>query len=240
MLGPFDYTLGIVSFLAEAYVVVRLFASKNSLRYFSLNTYMLAAVGVTLGQDVALLKFGVSSQVYGYVYYYTDALLTISLFFVIMSFYQQVFHQMGVGKYVRWASVFLLSATALFSYLVVRRMPSHHLTNRFVVEMSQNLYFVGVVLTYLLWGAVVKLRETRTRLIQLVLALGIFFSSNAACYALRNLFPGLEANFLKWVPPLAGTFLPLAWAYTFTKISEDARLETARVALPRMAAHQHS
>lgn len=240
MLGPFDYALGVFSFLAEAYVVVCLFASKNSLRYFSLNIYMLAAVGVTLGQDVVLLKFGVSSQVYGYVYYYTDALLTIALFFVIMSFYQQVFHQMGVGRYVRWASVFLLSATALFSYLVVRRMPSHHLTNRFVVEMSQNLYFVGVVLTYLLWGAVVKLRETRTRLIQLVLALGIFFSSDAACYALRNLFPSLEPSFLKWVPPLAGTFLPLAWAYTFTKISDDARLETARVALPRMAAHQPS
>ncbi|HLW43627.1 MAG TPA: hypothetical protein VKS00_04010 [Candidatus Acidoferrales bacterium] len=240
MLGPFDYAVTLISFLAEAYVVVCLCVSKNYFRYFSVNIYMLAAVGATIGQVMVLRHFGVASQVYGYVYYYTDALLTISLFFVIMSFYHQVFQQMGVGKYVRWASVFLLSATALFSYLVVRRMPSHHLTNRFVVEMSQNLYFVGVVLTYLLWGAVVKLRETRTRLIQLVLALGIFFSSNAACYALRNLFPGLEANFLKWVPPLAGTFLPLAWAYTFTKISEDARLETARVALPRMAAHQHS
>jgi hypothetical protein len=240
MLGPFDYAVTLISFLAEAYVVVCLCVSKNYFRYFSLNIYMLAAVGATVGQVITLWHFGLTSQVYGYVYYYTDALLTIALFFVIMSFYQQVFHQMGVGRYVRWASVFLLSATALFSYLVVRRMPSHHLTNRFVVEMSQNLYFVGVVLTYLLWGAVVKLQETRTRLIQLVLALGIFFSSNAACYALRNLFPALEPSFLKWVPPLAGTFLPLAWAYTFTKISEDARLETARVALPRMAAHQHS
>ena len=240
MLGPLDYVVVLLSLLAEAYVVIRLCLSENFIRYFSLNIYMLGVVGVTIGQDFALLKFGVSSPVYAYVYYYTDALLTISLFFVIMSFYHQVFRQMSVGKYVRWASVLLLSGTALLSYLIVRRMPSHHLTSRFVVEMSQNLYFVGVVLTYLLWGAVVKLRETRTRLIQLVLALGIFFSADAACYALRNLFPGLEANFLKWVPPLAGTFLPLAWAYTFTKISEDARLETARVALPRMAAHQHS
>lgn len=240
MLGPLDYALVVFGLVAEAYVVVCLCLSKSSLRYLSLSVYMLAVIGLTIAQDVVLLRFGVSSQVYGYVYYYTDALLTISLFFVIMSFYHQVFQQMGVGKYVRLASVFLLSATALFSYLVVRRMPSHHLTNRFVVEMSQNLYFVGVVLTYLLWGAVVKLRETRTRLIQLVLALGIFFSADAAGYALRNLFPALEPSFLKWVPPMAGLFLPLAWAYTFTKISENARLETARVTLPRMAAHQHS
>ncbi|MHB8539673.1 MAG: hypothetical protein ACYDCD_01840 [Candidatus Acidiferrales bacterium] len=200
---------------------------------------MFAAVGVTIAQDIVLQRFGVASPIYSYVYYYSDSLLTISLFFVIMSFYQQVFQQMGVGRYVRGASVLLLSATAVFSYLVVRQNTSH-LTSRFVVELGQNLYFVGVILTYLLWGAIVKLRETRTRLIQLVLALGIFFSADAGAYAMRNLFPGLQVSFLRFVPPLVGLFLPLAWAYTFTKISEDARLETARVAAPRMAAHQHS
>jgi uncharacterized membrane protein YqjE len=245
MLGPVDYILTALGLLAEVYVVVCICASKNRFRYISLSTYMLAAIGVTLGGIFVLRHFGVTSPVYAYMYYYTDALLTISLFFVIMSFYYQVFQQMGVGKYVQRGAILLLSGTALLSYLIVRRMPTHHLTARFVVEMSQNLYFVGMVLTYLLWGAVIKLRETRTRLIQLVLALGIFFSAEAAGYALRNLFPGLETNFLKWIPPLAGTFLPLAWAYTFTRVSEDARLETARVstraaAIQRMAAHQHS
>lgn len=237
--GPFDYIVAILSLLAAAYVVARLCSSRNSFRYLSLNIYMFAAGGVTVGDILVLLHFGISSPMYQYFYYYTDALLTISLFFVIMSFYQQVFQQMGVGKYVRGASVLLLSATAVFSYLVVRQN-TNHLTSRFVVEMGQNLYFVGVVLTYLLWGAVVKLRETRTRLIQLVLALGIFFSADAGAYAMRNLFPGLQVSFLRFVPPLVGLFLPLAWAYTFTKVSEDARLETARVAAPRMAAHQHS
>jgi len=239
MLGPFDYVVNVLGFLAEVYLVVRLCVSKNSLRYFSLSIYMLAAGTVTVGGIFVLRHFGISSPMYQYFYYYTDALLTISLFFVIMSFYQQVFQQMGVGRYVRSASVLLLSATALFSYLVVRQN-TDHLTSRFVVEMGQNLYFVGVVLTYLLWGAIVKLRETRTRLIQLVLALGIFFSADAATYAMRNLFPGLQMSFLKFIPPLVGLFLPLAWAYTFTKIPEDARLETSRVVAPHMAAHQHS
>jgi hypothetical protein len=74
-----------------------------------------------------------------------------------------------------------------------------------------------------------KLRETRTRLIQLVLALGIYFSATAGTYALRNLFPALQPSLLKWVPPLFGMWLPLAWAYTFTRIPEDARLATARL-----------
>ena len=239
MLGAFDYVVMFLSLVTEVYVVVRLCASKNSFRYFSLNIYMLAAGTVTASGVFVLRHFSLSSPVYQYFYYYTDALLTISLFFVIMSFYQQVFQQMGVGRYVRSASILLLSATALFSYLVVRQN-TDHLTSRFVVEMGQNLYFVGVVLTYLLWGAIVKLRETRTRLIQLVLALGIFFSADAATYAMRNLFPGLQGNILRFIPPIVGAFLPMAWAYTFTKVSEDARLETSRVVAPHMAAHQHS
>lgn len=128
----------------------------------------------------------------------------------------------------------LLGATALFSYLVVRQHlavdpNSDHMTSRVVVELGQNLYFVGVVLTYLLWGAVLKLHETRARLIQLVLALGIYFSADAAAYSLRNLFPVLEAGVLKWIPPLASIWLPLAWSYTFTLIPEEARLATARL-----------
>lgn len=229
MPGPLDYVVTFLSLIAEAYVVVYLCAARNTFRYFSLNVYMLAAGTVTISGLAIMRSVGFTSQLYTYFYYYSDALLTIALFFVIMSFYHQVFQQMGVGKYVRGASVLLLSATALFSYLVVSQNSSH-LTSRFVVEMGQNLYFVGVVLTYLLWGAILKLRETRTRLIQLVLALGIFFSADAAAYALRNMFPDFQGAFLRFVPPLLGAFLPLAWAYTLTRIPEEARLLTARLA----------
>jgi hypothetical protein len=145
-----------------------------------------------------------------------------------MELYQHVFREMNVSRYIRGAAALLLIATAFFSYAVVRQNKDH-LTSHFVVELGQNLYFVGVVLTYLLWGAILKLRETRTRLIQLVLALGVYFSATAGTYALRNLFPGLQEAVLRWVPPLIGTWLPLAWAYTFSKIPEDARLATARL-----------
>ncbi|HVA16894.1 MAG TPA: hypothetical protein VMV59_04175, partial [Candidatus Dormibacteraeota bacterium] len=63
MLGPLDYVLVLVSFVAEVYVVARLCISKNSLRYLSLNIYMLATVGVTVGQAIVWNRFGVSSPV---------------------------------------------------------------------------------------------------------------------------------------------------------------------------------
>jgi hypothetical protein len=225
-LGPIDYGLWLVGILLEAYVVVCSLYRKDFLRYIPLNIYMSGAAIVTCGQYHYLREYGLKSPHYFYYYYYSDSLLYILMYFVIIHFYQQVFVEMNVSRYIRGAAVFLLAATAFFSYIVVHDHQDH-LTTRFVVELEQNLNFVGVVLIYLLWGAILKLRETRTRLIQLVLALGVAFSATAGSYALRNLFP--EAYMLRWVPPLMGVWLPLAWAYTFTKIPEESRLAPARL-----------
>jgi hypothetical protein len=98
------------------------------------------------------------------------------------------------------------------------------------MEMSQNLYFVGVVLTYLLWGAMMKLRENRSRVMQLVLSMGVYFSAFAGSFALGNLYPDLVI--WRYVSHLMVTWLPISWAYTFVKVSEDARMATARVVAP--------
>jgi hypothetical protein len=127
------------------------------------------------------------------------------------------------------AAFALLVGTAIFSYSVVQQSSSKLVTH-FVVELSQNLYFVGLVLTYLLWASILKMRETRTRLIQLVLSLGVYFSLFAATYALRNLYPGMSA-LLQALPPLIACFLPLAWGYAFWRLPEEARLAPSRLAV---------
>jgi hypothetical protein len=228
MLGPVDYTVWVAGFLLEAYVVVSSFFRKDFLRYLSLNLYMLSASVVTCGLYVCIQTFGYNSRSYSYYYYYSDSLLYILMYFVIIQFYEQIFRQMKVSRHIRGAAALLLAATALFSYFVVHQNQGH-LTGRFVVEMEQNLNFVGVVLVYLLWGAILKLHETRTRLIQLVLALGVYYSATAGIYALRNLFPGLQGAVLRWGPPIVGLWLPLAWAYTFSRVPEAAHLAPSRL-----------
>jgi hypothetical protein len=232
MLGPFDYFLWITSFTLEAFVVVSSLLRRDFTRYIFLNLYMFFVAFNTVGLYICYYKFGLASLQYFYYYYYSDSLQYILMYFVIIQFYQQVFIEMKVSRYIRGGAALLLGLTALFSFLVVHQNRDH-LTTRFVVELEQNLNFIGVVLTYLLWGAIVKLREARARLVQLVLALGVYYSATAGSYALRNLFrsPGLEAHVLHWLPPLFGTWLPFAWAYTFTKVPEGARLATARLAV---------
>jgi len=228
MLGPLDYALWIVGFLVEIGVVVCVLYRKEFLRYLSLTIYLFSVACANCVQYLCISRFGFSSPQYFYCYYYTESLLIILLFWMIIQFYQQTFSEMNVSNYIRGGAVLLLLATALFSYIVVHEN-RNHLTTRFVVELGQNLHFVGMVLTYLLWGAILKLRETRTRLIQFVLSIGVYFSATACTYALRNLFPGLQPSVLRWVPPIMGVWLPIAWAYTFAKVSEDSRLATARL-----------
>lgn len=226
MLGPFGALVAVLGFALEVYVVVCSFLRRNFVHELPVNAYMAAQASVSCGLSVCLFRFGVSSPQYVYYYFYTDSLLTILLFWVVIHFYQHVFREMRVSQHLRKAALGLLLATAFFSYLVIHQNRSHLTSIHFVKEMGQNLYFVGLVLTYLLWGAVVKLKETRTRLVQLVLALGVYFSATAGSYAIWNLFPKF-LPVVRCLLPVIGLWLPAAWAYTFTKVPENARLATA-------------
>jgi hypothetical protein len=230
--GPLTYIIWFVGILCEAAVVVCALKKGAFRRYFLLNLYMVGLIVVELVRYRVLSQYGQSSTQYAYFYYYSDALLTICLYFALCTLYSHVFSEMKAERYVKMGALLLLVGTAVFSGAVVRQS-SGKMLSHFVFELSQNLYFVGVVLTYVLWAAILKLRETRTRLIQLVLSLGIYFSLLAANYAIRNLYPQVGTM----VAPLAqlvGTFLPLAWAYAFWRLPEEARLAPARLAvIPR-------
>lgn len=199
---------------------------------------MLAACIVNIARFKILFTYGFRSSEYGYFYYYSDLLLTIGLYCALMGLYSYVFEEMHAEQYVRFGAVLLLLGTAAFSFAIVQQSSSRighfvldsRAMGHLVLEASQNLYFVGLVLTYVLWGAMLKLRETRTRLIQLVLALGLYFSVFAASYALRNLSSSLS-NVWPYLIPVSGCLLPLAWAYAFWRIPEEARIAPSRLAV---------
>jgi hypothetical protein len=230
VLGPVDYALWFLGAFLDAAVLVCAIKGRVFSRYFTLNLYMLAACVLSVGRFVIFWKYGFLSLEYRYFYFYSDAFLTICLYFALMGLYSHVFQEMGVHRHLRAGALMLLALTSWFTYQVLSNS-SDNLAFRkpFVIELAQNLYFVGLVLTYLLWGAVMKLRETRTQVIQLVSALGVYFSAFAGNYALHNLAPG-HSTLWMYLPQILALWLPIAWAYTFAKVPEEARVATARIA----------
>lgn len=228
MLGPADYLLLIADLLIEAAAVVLLVKNRALSKYFTFVLYLCASIATGVGR-YAVLKAAGPTDTYVYFYYFSDVILTICLYFVLMNLYAHVFSEMKAGKLVRVTAMLLLAATALVSYHTVASSSDKMITS-FAIELSQNLYFVGVVLSYLLWGAMVKLRENRTRLMQLALSMGVYFSAFAGSFALGNLYP--KSTVWHYVCHLMVVWLPISWAYTFMKVPEDARTATARVVAP--------
>lgn len=223
------YLIWSLTALLELSVGVCALMRQTFRRYIFLNLYMVFAAMADVGRYEVLKQFGFASSQYRYVYYYSDAVLTILLYLALINLYIHVFDEMKAEKFVRLTAVILLAGTAAFSYAVVLQS-SHRIPTRFVFELSQNLYFVGLVLTYVLWGAMLKLRETRVQLIQLVLSLGIYFSAYAATYAARNMLVNNQSWF-PYVTQVAGCLLPMAWTYAFLRLPPDARMTPARLAV---------
>jgi hypothetical protein len=231
--GSVELFIWYIGTALELAFVVCSIARKSFFTYFFLNLYMLLTVLADVARWLVLRKCGFGSEQYMGCYYYTDALLTVLLYVSLISLYARVFGELRFAKHMRLAAVVLLLGTAGFSYAVVAQSEHTLYTGSgFAYELSQNLYFVGIVLTYLLWGAVLKLRETRTRLVQIVLSLGLYFSAYAASYALYNVAP--QYGVVRYAAGAIGCLLPLAWCITLMRYSEDSRLAPAQlVAVPR-------
>jgi hypothetical protein len=227
--GPVNYSIWLAVVLVELVSLVCLLWRRAFSQHFTLLLYLCSCLATDIGNFSILKTSGYDSNAYFYFYFYAESMLTICLYFVLMNLYSHVFSDMGVGKYIRAGAMLILAGTAGISYYMVATSASRFVTH-FVVELGQNLYFVGVVLTYLLWGAMAKLRENRTRLMQLVLSMGVYVSLSAGSYALNNLYP--NHGFWQYYFPITSMWLPASWAYTFLKVPEDARLATARVLVP--------
>ncbi len=226
MLGSLSLSIWCFGLFLEVAFVVCSIVRKSFFSYFFLNLYFLMELGGNVARYLVIARLGTTSEAYRYTYYYTDVLLTLLLYIALISLFSRVFAELRLGKYVHLTAVLLLLGTVGFTYSVVA-ISKGRLTSSFAYGLSQNLYFVGLVLTFVLWGAIVKLHETRTRLVQFVLALGIYFSAYAALYAFVNL--GGKFAFMSNLAPVLGCLLPLSWTFTMWRHTEESRMIPARV-----------
>lgn len=230
MLDPVSYAIWLCVLLVEAGSLVCMIRGKALSEHFTLVLYLCCCFAADVGAHSIIKTSGYDSTAYYYFFFYSKSLLIICLYFVLMNLYSHVFSDMGVGKYIRGGAAMILAGTAGISYYMVAASSSKLITH-FAIELGQNLYFVGVILTYLLWFSMAKLSENRTRVAQLVLSMGVYVSLSAGSYALNNLYPDHDV-FWKYYFPVTSMWLPVSWAYTFWKVPKDARLATARVLAP--------
>ena len=234
MIGAYELSIAGLSVVLTLGTVVGCLYTKLFLRYFVLNLYLLVNLLFTLGCYYVYSIYGYGSDQYYYFYFLGDAIQNVAGYLLIGSFFDRLLRESVFHKYVRptLAIFFLLIAgiSALFISGSVDRLYSH-----FVIEFQQNLYFVGVLLTFLLWMSVSYLDVQSRRFTLLVSGLGIYFAAHAASYALWFLFPVL-APLIVVVPPLAYNFMVGLWLYTFLRVpEEEVAVQPARQVFQRLA-----
>ena len=173
------------------------------------------------------------SEQYMGCYYYTDALLTVLLYVLLISLYSRVFGELRFAKHMRLAAVVLLLGTAGFSYAVVAQ--------------SDN------TLVHRLWFRIRTLSEPlfRWHCPHLSpLGRGSETTRNAYPPGADGAFPRLvfqrlrrqlrlkecapQYGVVKYAAGAIGCLLPLAWCITLMRYSEESRLAPAQlVAVPR-------
>ena len=60
-------------------------------RYFTIVLYLSSSIAIGVGRLFIIMASGFNSNTYVYFYFYSDAVLTICLYFMVMSLYAQVF-----------------------------------------------------------------------------------------------------------------------------------------------------
>jgi hypothetical protein len=205
-----DQTFWLLTTSAEAFVVC-LFIMQGLFRKFLLfNSYLVFSVATSILRYHVFSRFGVSSLEYFYIYFYTDALLTLLLFLSIFELSVRLVGTRMPRRRVVSLSGAALLATAWFSYSVVS-LGSHRLITHFPFEFSQNTYFLCCLAVVLLWVWKVRNDPEDWLAARFVNVLTVYFSLIVLGYGVHQLAPHLASD--NNLYPMAGAWLPVGCGF---------------------------
>jgi hypothetical protein len=148
--SPAELTLWLLTALVEAFAVYIFLVQGLFRRFLLLTLYLLLCAMVTASRLAVFYHFGSYSSEYVYFYYFSDALLTVSLF---LSISELSLRLLGTRVYrkniIRGCSAVLLVA-AVISFSNVSSSSSKLFTH-FVVELSWNLFLASSLAIAALW-----------------------------------------------------------------------------------------
>jgi hypothetical protein len=208
-----DLALWMLGALATAFVCVLIILRGRLRRYRMLACYFGGSVLVDAVKGTFLLHYGTHWIQYSNIFYFTDCLPTMLLYFAVVEHFGRVCDSSAERKYVRVGSFVLAVGVGIFCCVVVAQSSSR-LVSLLVAEYSQYLFYASAALG--LGMFVTSLRNRRVLLHDRALA--FVFASYLALvfwhYLLRNLYHGFHS--IVYTGALLWIMLLLGVAYIFS------------------------
>lgn len=222
-MGLFSYGVWAAICLAKLTALVAAFVRRPYRHLNSLKGYLIVSLLGEACEFAALRHFGFRSHQYRYVYFAADLTVTILGFFVLVHLLEMAFEQTAVKlPGLRAGAMLVFSGAATLSGFFTFEQFGHSLPV-FSAQLEQNLSFIGMILTLLLWIAMNLMRLPGVRFRRVVLAFGVLYSSGAIIYSIHSLF----GQFSQWryFVPMSSLLEAGLLAYTLVA-PDDVLVET--------------
>lgn len=213
MISSADMVLWVYATVLSVFVAFVIIA-RGQFRHFSmLATYFAIVAAVSLLRMHVLYVYGFQSSEYAYLYYFSDLLLCVFLYFAVATLYRKVFPAKRTHLRVRVGSVLIAAGVGIWS-LAIAQTASSRLISRWIFEYSQDLYFVSAVAALILFG----FARYKPNVPKPVHQLAFVFAGYCLVFTLMYTIRYFSR---RWGVPLGGLvgffemWLPLGVAYVF-------------------------
>lgn len=216
--------------LIEGCLLVYMARSAQRRRLAGVGLYLFCLLAAGQVRALILRGYGWRSPQYNYVYWTTDFVLVVASFLLVCYFFRRACeHQDKIWRFVRlllglvFVFVIGLSASSLLGNIAL-------LSNRYIAEFNQNLYFTCLVLNTMLYFTLQHLGSTDEQLGLLVCGVGIQFAGPAASMALYHLTTGdtFAGSLVSFTVPICTLGMLVIWAYAIVRVRESTIKVTGR------------
>jgi len=212
-------------YLAEVGLFLYLVLWGHCKRLVGVSLYVAGLLTIdAVARPRVLALYGFTSPQYFYFFYVTDAILALSAFLLVCSFFRRA----SVERREMWQSLRLVLVSVFIIVVgiscVSLKMNYTNLFGRFTTEFEQNLYFTCLVLNTVLYILIQHVQVADDELELLVCGMGIQFAGPAANFALMYLTPGSHffMSVMQYVGPLC-TLGMLGLCFYAVRIPKAAR-----------------
>ncbi len=216
--------------LIEGCLLVYMVRSAQRRRFAGVGLYLFCLLAAGQVRALILRGYGWRSPEYSYVYWTTDFVLVVASFLLVCYFFRRACeHHDKMWRFARLllglVFVLVIGVSAL-SFLGNYDL----LSNRYLSEFNQNLYFTCLILNTMLYFMLQHLESTDDQLGLLVCGVGIQFAGPAASMALYHLTTGdiFAGSLVSFTVPLCTLGMLVIWAYAIVRVRESAVKVTGR------------
>jgi hypothetical protein len=195
-------------------VALFLLVSGPFTRYFPLFLYLFSLIGTAVAETWALWTAGVRDPLYFNLYWGSEFLLDVLMFFLVISLTSRALEGSELRPKVTRLMTIIVVVTLVIPFVA---FDSDVFGRRWNQSVGQLLNFAAALMNLMLWSALILARQKDRQLLMVCAGLGVTVAAAALTLGVRQFTQqdDLLRSLVDWVHRLSQSAGPLMWCWAF-------------------------